>query len=72
MQVYDNHNNISRDTFGRDCCAVNFINIAMNKMRFEQGMGDPYGFKRQSNIKQSIIIRYVGNRAFSRNVSSCR
>ena len=59
-----NHNNITSDTFGRDCCAVNFI-IAMNKMRFKQGKGDPSDFKqflRQHNIKPSIIIRYVGNR----------
>ena len=52
------------DTFGRECCAVNFI-IAMNKMRFKQGKDDPAGFKlflRQNNIKSSIIVRYVGNR----------
>ena len=52
---------ITSDTFGRDCCAVNFI-IAMNKMRFKQGKGDPSGFKqflRQNNIKPSIIIWYV-------------
>ena len=64
LKVYDNQNNVTSDTFGRDCCAVNFI-IAMNKMRFKQGKGDPSGFKqflRQNNIKQSIIIRYVGNR----------
>ena len=39
---------------------MNFI-IAMNKMRFKQGKGDPSGFMRQNNIKPSIIIRYVGN-----------
>ena len=44
LKEYDNHNNITSDTFGRDCCAVNCI-IAMNKMRFKQGKGDPFGFK---------------------------
>ena len=64
LKEYDNHNNITSDTFGRDCCVVNFI-IAMNKIRFKQGKGEPSGFKqflRQHNIKPSIIIRYVGNR----------
>ena len=64
LKAYDRDNNITSDTFGRDCCAVNFI-ITMNKMRFKQGKGDPSGFKqflRQNNIKPSIIIRYVGNR----------
>ena len=56
LKVYDNQNNVTSDTFGRDCCAVYFI-IAMNKMRFKQGKGDPSGFKqflRQNNIKQSL------------------
>ena len=64
MRTYDNDNSIISDTFGRECCAVNFI-IAMNKMRFKQGKGDPAGFKlflRQNYIKSSIIVRYVGNR----------
>ena len=64
LRTYDNNNSITSDTFGRECCAVNFI-IAMNKMRFKQGKGDLAGFKlflRQNNIKSSIIVRYVGNR----------
>ena len=36
LRTYDNDNSITSDTFGRECCAVNFI-IAMNKMRFKQG-----------------------------------
>ena len=30
---------ISRDTFGYNCCAVNFV-YGMTKMRFKQGKGD--------------------------------
>ena len=63
LKECDNHNNITSDTFGRDCCAVNSIN-AMIRMRLMQGKGDPSGFKqflRQHNIKPSIIIQYVGN-----------
>ena len=48
LKEYDNHNNITSDTFSigslRDYCAVKFI-IAMNKMRFKQGKGDPSGLK---------------------------
>ena len=44
MNAYDKEHNIKSDTFGRDCCAVNFI-CAVNKMRYKQGKGDPAGFK---------------------------
>ena len=56
--------NIESSTFGRECCAVNFI-YAMCKMRYKGGKGDPAGFKqfmRQENIKPGIIVQYVGNR----------
>ena len=60
-------NDITSDTFGRDCCVVNFI-IAMNKMRFKHDKRDPSDFKQflqQNNIIPSImIIWYVGNRCF--------
>ena len=52
LHMYDKNNNITSDTYGRECCAVNFI-IAINKMIFKPGKGDPAGFKlflRQNNI----------------------
>ena len=55
---------ISSDTFGYNCCAVNFV-YGMTKMRFKQGKGDPSGFKQfmcQENIKSALFVRYVGNR----------
>ena len=61
LHIYDE--NITSDTFGRKCCAVNFI-IAINKMRYKQCKGNPSGFKlfwRQDNIKSSIIVHNVGN-----------
>ena len=64
LKAYDKEHNIKSDTFGRDCCAVNFI-CAVNKMRYKQGKGDPAGFKqflRQEGIRRGIIARYVGNR----------
>ena len=64
LKVYDKEYNITSDTFGNGCCAVNFM-YAMTKMCFKQGKGDPGGFKqflRQKNIKPGIIVRYVGNR----------
>ena len=63
LKVYDKEYNITSDTFGNGCCAVNFM-YAMTKMRFKQGKGDPGGFKqylRQENIKPGIIVRYLGN-----------
>ena len=60
FKLYDTEHNIESSTFGRECCAVNFI-YAMCKM---QGKGDPAGFKqfmRQAKIKPGIIVRYVGN-----------
>ena len=56
--------NITSDTFGNVCCAVNFM-YAMTKMCFKKDKGDPGGYKqflRQENIKPGIIVRYVGNR----------
>ena len=53
LKVYNKEYNITSDTFGNGCCAVNFM-YAMTKMRFKQGKGDPGGFKqilRQENIK---------------------
>ena len=64
LKVYDKEYNITSDTFGNGCCAVNFM-YARTKMCFKQGKGDPGGFKqffRQENIKPGIIVRYVGNR----------
>ena len=58
LKVYDKEYNITSDTFGNGCCAVNFM-YAMIKMRFKQGKGDPGGFKqslRQENIKPGIIV----------------
>ena len=55
LKECDNHNNITSDTFGRDCCAVNFL-IAMNKVRFKQGKGDPSGL---SNFCDNIIANQV-------------
>ena len=41
LHIYDLNNNITSETFGRECCAVNFI---INKMRYKQCKGDPAGF----------------------------
>ena len=35
VQVYDKECNITSDTFGTGCCAVNFM-YAMTKMRFKK------------------------------------
>ena len=64
LKLYDTEHNIESSTFGRECCAVNFI-YAMCKMRYKQEKGDPAGFKQfmtQENIKPGIIAWYVGNR----------
>ena len=64
LKVYDKEYNITSDTFGNGCCAVNFM-YAMTKMCFKKDKGDPGGYKqflRQENIKPGIIVRYVGNR----------
>ena len=56
LKVYDKEYNITSDTFGNGCCAVNFM-YAMTKMCFKQGKGDPGGFKqflRQENIKPGV------------------
>ena len=56
--MYDKEYNITSDTFGNGCCAVNFM-YAMTKMCFKQGKGDPGGFKQflgQENITPGIIV----------------
>ena len=50
--------------FGNGCLAEKII-LALNKMRFKDGKGDPHGFRvflRDNNLPQSLIVRYRGNR----------
>ena len=50
--------------FGAGCRAEKVI-LAMNKMRFKDGKGDPHGFRvflKDNHLPQSLIVRYRGNR----------
>ena len=50
--------------FGSGCRAEKVI-LAMNKMRFKDGKGDPHGFRvflKDNDLPQSLIVRYRGNR----------
>ena len=50
--------------FGHGCRAEKVI-LALNKMRFKDGKGDPHGFRaflRDYKLPQSLVIRYRGNR----------
>ena len=65
LHMYKN-DNIPSDTFGRECCAVNFI-IAINKMRFKQSTEGFKLFLRQNNIK---YYSSLCGESFPCNVSS--
>ena len=50
--------------FGRDCMAANLI-LAINKLRYKDGKGDPRGFVTfldDKKIPRGILPRYRGNR----------
>ena len=50
--------------WGTDCSAANVV-LAMNKMRFKDGKGDPQGFKTflvEENLGKGFVPRYRGNR----------
>jgi hypothetical protein len=50
--------------FGNGCLAERII-LALNKMRYKDGKGDPHGFRvflQDYNIPKGLIIRYRGNR----------
>ncbi|XP_065639645.1 uncharacterized protein LOC136072368 [Hydra vulgaris] len=52
------------ELFGNDCLAVKIV-LAMNKMRFKDGKGDPEGFVTfldHKKLPRCIIPRYRGNR----------
>nr|XP_047133635.1 uncharacterized protein LOC124811655 [Hydra vulgaris] len=52
------------ELFGYDCMAVKIV-LAMNKMRFKDGKGDPQGFVNfldNNKLPRGIIPRYRGNR----------
>ena len=50
--------------FGKDCFASNIV-LAMNKLRYKDGKGDPVGFKTflcSQQLRKGFIHRYRGNR----------
>ena len=56
--------NLSKAVFGKDCIAANIV-LAMNKMRYKDGKGDPRGFitfLENENLPRGILPRYRGNR----------
>ena len=56
--------NIVGNVWGRDCIAGSIV-LAMNKLRFKNGKGDPRGFATflyNEQLPRGIIPRYRGNR----------
>ena len=56
--------NIVGKVWGRNCIAGNKV-LAMNKLRFKNGKGDPHGFATflyNKQLPRGIIPRYRGNR----------
>lgn len=63
-KVLKSLNEVQGSTFGREAPAVNFV-MAMSKMRYKAGTGDPASFKlhlKQNKIPCKTFPRYVGNR----------